>query len=97
MSFHATLRALRESAGLSRPELADKSGVSVAGLADLEQGRNQPRFGSVVKLAAALGLCVEAFVESAAKHRKSGRARGPSARKPLNRPARARIRKQNDK
>ena len=53
MSFHATLRALRESAGLSRPELADKSGVSMAGLADLEQGRNQPMFGSVVKLAAA--------------------------------------------
>jgi DNA-binding SARP family transcriptional activator len=51
------VRVHRHGAGLTQRDLAEKSGLSLAALRDLEQGRrSRPRSGSVAALAEALGL-----------------------------------------
>jgi len=56
-SFGTTLRALRQSAGFSQPDLAERSGLSVAAIRDLEQGRrSRPRARSLAQLGRALML-----------------------------------------
>jgi len=68
--FAARLRELRQEAGLSQQELADKAALSKWGIADLEQGRR-----------AALGVECTAFTvapkDEPAPRR--GRPRKPSA------------------
>lgn len=58
--FGPFLRSLRSRAGLTQRELADRSGVSLAAVRDLEQGRSRrPRRASIRGLAVALGLSGE--------------------------------------
>jgi DNA-binding SARP family transcriptional activator/DNA-binding XRE family transcriptional regulator len=53
----ASVREFRRAAGLTQRQLADRSGLSVATVRDLEQGRRRrPRPGSLDALAQALGL-----------------------------------------
>ena|ERR1017187_8075112 len=80
MAFNARLRELREAAGLSQAELAERAGLSKGGIADLEQDRNRPTWDSVQKLAAALGVSCEAFNEPAEsdEKRERGRPRKPA-------------------
>jgi tetratricopeptide (TPR) repeat protein/DNA-binding SARP family transcriptional activator/DNA-binding XRE family transcriptional regulator len=53
----AIVREFRRAAGLTQRQLADRSGLSVAAVRDLEQGRRyRPRPGSLDALARALGL-----------------------------------------
>jgi len=59
--FGERLRELRRAAGLSQPRLAKAAGVSVSAVRDFEQGRREPTFGTLVKLAAGLGLSLSAF------------------------------------
>lgn len=59
--FPARLRELREAAGLSQTDLAKRSGVPQATIGAYEVGRNAPTWGSVVKLAHALGVPTDAF------------------------------------
>jgi tetratricopeptide (TPR) repeat protein/transcriptional regulator with XRE-family HTH domain len=55
--FGARLRACRETAGLSQPELADRAGLSIRAISDMERGRTQwPYRASLTRLADALGL-----------------------------------------
>ena len=55
--FSALLRTLRTAAGLTQEALAERAGVSVRGVQDLERGQSQrPRRDTVALLAAALGL-----------------------------------------
>jgi tetratricopeptide (TPR) repeat protein/transcriptional regulator with XRE-family HTH domain len=55
--FGARLRACRESAGLSQAELADRSGLSIRAVRNMERGRTQwPYRASLSRLADALGL-----------------------------------------
>jgi transcriptional regulator with XRE-family HTH domain len=55
--FGDCLRRWRKAAGLSQSELADRAGLSVRGLNDLERGaRKTPRRETVLLLADALGL-----------------------------------------
>lgn len=55
--FRWLLRQYRLSAGLTQEELAEKAGVSIRGLSDLERGaRSMPRKATLERLAAALRL-----------------------------------------
>lgn len=55
--FGARLRRLREAAGLTQEELAEKAGLTARGISDLERGaRNRPYPHTVRSLAAALEL-----------------------------------------
>jgi len=63
MSFGRHLRALREGAGLSRPELSRKAGVPAGTLRNWEGDRGFPGLAACLRLAAALGVPVERFAE----------------------------------
>jgi transcriptional regulator with XRE-family HTH domain len=59
--FGKRLRELRNEAGLSQPALAEAAGVGLSTLRDFEQGRREPTLGTLVKLAAGLGVSLAAF------------------------------------
>src|SRR5258708_3832258 len=51
------VQQLRRNAGLTQRELADRAGMSVAGLRDVEQGRvKRPRVSTLRRIAEATGL-----------------------------------------
>lgn len=56
-----TLRAMREQAGLSQEELAAKAQVSRASIQNWEGNRTAPRRAESRRLAAALGVSVDAL------------------------------------
>jgi transcriptional regulator with XRE-family HTH domain len=60
-SFGERLKRLREGAGLSQRELAEKAGMHQFGVAKLEQGLREPSWATVQALAAALGVDCLAF------------------------------------
>src|SRR4051794_36042782 len=56
-SFGEWLRVHRRAAGMSQRDVAEKAGVSVAAVRDIEQGRTRrPHPRSVRKLAEAVGM-----------------------------------------
>ncbi|HXT37331.1 MAG TPA: TIR domain-containing protein, partial [Chloroflexota bacterium] len=60
MTFAALLRQYRQAVGLTQEELAERAGLSVRGVADLERGaRRAPHRETVRLLADALGLSPE--------------------------------------
>lgn len=59
--FPARLRSLREAAGLSAPQLAEKAGVSRQAVNYYEAGERAPTWDAVQALAAALGVPTDAF------------------------------------
>ena len=69
--FGARLRSCRQSAGLSQQELAERSGLSVRAISDLERGRTKfPYQDSLARLADALalaGLTRTEFIASASR------------------------------
>jgi transcriptional regulator with XRE-family HTH domain len=71
MSFGNNLQALREAAGLSQSELAEKSGISVKTIQNWEIDRNSPRMDALVRLAHALGTTLDMLVI----HRHKGQAK----------------------
>jgi DNA-binding XRE family transcriptional regulator len=79
--FGARLRACREVAGLSQEELAERSGLSLRTIGNLERGRTRPYRASVQQLAAGLNLRGQdrtAFV-AAARRRDRGVVPGAAA------------------
>jgi DNA-binding XRE family transcriptional regulator len=59
--FGDRLKTLREAAGLSQEALARAAGISTSAVAKLEQKRVEPSWPTVLELAKALGVGVEAF------------------------------------
>ena len=60
------LQELRKSTGLSQPQLAEKSGVSLSMIRDYEQGRrslNGIGIARALPLARALGVSIEDLIE----------------------------------
>lgn len=62
-SFGARLKAMREGKSLTQQQLADAAGFSREFISRLEKDRQEPSWGSVQKLASALGISCEAFNE----------------------------------
>jgi transcriptional regulator with XRE-family HTH domain len=60
--FGPILKRMREAAGLSQQQLADRAGMNLWGVAKLEQGKRDPAWLTVLDLAEALGVEVGAFV-----------------------------------
>src|SRR6185437_4146800 len=80
VAFGTLLRRHRRSAGLTQEEVAERAGVSVRAISDLERGvRHAPHKDTILLLAGALGLQVtdQAVFESAA-----GRLRAPGSLTP---------------
>jgi transcriptional regulator with XRE-family HTH domain/tetratricopeptide (TPR) repeat protein len=66
-SFGTQLRRHRQAAGLSQAELAERSGLSIRAISNLERGRTRwPYSGSVQRLAGAMALPPAAAAEFAA-------------------------------
>src|SRR6202012_4744682 len=64
------LREQRVAAGLTQEDLAERSGVSVRAIADLERGRTRKPYPSSVRsLVRALGLPEEAGTDLVARYR----------------------------
>jgi putative transcriptional regulator len=61
--FALRLKELRQAAGLTQRQLADKAGMALGGLNKLEQAVNKPSWETVLALAQALGVDCLAFAE----------------------------------
>ena len=59
MGISGKLKILREKAGLSQSELAEKAGVPLDSLQNWEQARNEPLPSSLRKIANALGCSLD--------------------------------------
>src|SRR2546429_6835010 len=82
--FGARLKEIREAAGLTQPQLADRAGMNRFGIAKLEQGVTKPAWETVLALASALGVSCEAFTSAPTERERPGRGRPakPSPREP---------------
>jgi len=79
-SFARELRALRQAAGLSQEALAERAGVSVRGVSDLERGLHPaPQRETIARLARALGLDAAGQRRLRDLARRSGAGRRPPA------------------
>ena len=59
--FAIRLKALRARAGMTQAQLAEDSGLSEGGIKQLESGRNEPSFETLLKLARALKVPLSDF------------------------------------
>jgi transcriptional regulator with XRE-family HTH domain len=75
--FPDRLRELREQAGLTQEQLAERVGVKRDAVARWESGRREPGWSSILALCKALGVECTAFAQSPTKRRpaKIGRPR----------------------
>ena len=84
--FGDLLRTLRLAAALSQEDLAERAGISLRGLSDLERGeRRRPRMDTVHRLAEALGLeegAKAAFVQSVVRTSTQPMAPAPAEQEP---------------
>ncbi len=62
-NFGPKLRALRERAGMSQDRLAELVGMSGNAIARIERAEREPGWGTVLKLANALGVTPDTFVK----------------------------------
>ena len=60
--FAANLRRARKAAGISQEELAESCEIHRTEVSLLERGGREPRLGTLIKLATALGTTPEALV-----------------------------------
>lgn len=89
--FASRLREMREQAGLTQPQLAEKVGVTTRQISRLETGAQKASWDTAMALAAALGVGVEAFAippQQEAPPRPRGRPRkGEDTPAPAEKPA----------
>jgi transcriptional regulator with XRE-family HTH domain len=74
-TFPARLRELRELAGLTGPQLAERAGTSKDSISKLERGDRAPSFRLAAALAAALAVSCDDLL------RPSGETAGKKSRK----------------
>ena len=59
---------LRERAKLSQAALAEQAGLPPALVAEIERGKHDPTWGDIRRIAAALGVSLEALSDLAESH-----------------------------
>ena len=74
-AFATRLRELRQAAGLTQKQLAEKSGLHQRSISHYEQGLVDPSLPAAQAIAAALGVTVLAFDEPAKPIRPARRGR----------------------
>jgi putative transcriptional regulator len=77
--FSGRLRELREASGLTQQELAGRAGLTREGVAQLETGRREPAWRTVVALCQALGVECGEFIKEPAPFPEHRRGRPPKA------------------
>jgi transcriptional regulator with XRE-family HTH domain len=86
--FGPRLRELREAAGWTQAQLAERAGLHAQGVVKLERGEREPAWSTLLALAAALGVSVAAFAEKpTTRYVIRGPGRPPKARAPAEAPA----------
>lgn len=66
-AFAKTLRSVRENAGLTQEQLAERADISVRFISFLETGRRQPSLSALAAVSRGLGISVSSlmvFVEN---------------------------------
>ena len=81
-AFGGRLKELREQAGLTQQQLADRAGLSLRGVSQWERGVREPGWGSVLALADALGVNCLAFQQAPAPRPEAGPGRPRKAEEP---------------
>ena len=71
MTFGERLKAIRVEKGLTQTGLAERAGLTLQGIGQLERGRREPSWGTVQAVARALGVSCQTF-EEAAKDEEAG-------------------------
>jgi transcriptional regulator with XRE-family HTH domain len=96
--FGGRLRELREAAGLTRQQLADKARVSADGISQWERGVREPSWSIVIALSEALGVDCRAFLKAPVDREpaRPGRPRKPKEGTQEVKPKRARGRPRKD-
>jgi transcriptional regulator with XRE-family HTH domain len=86
--FAARLRELREQAGLTQRELAERIDTTVRNISRLETGAQEATWPTVIALARVLGVSVDAFLRrpAAMPEPRRGRPRKASQGKAAPRP-----------
>ena len=79
--FGERLKAVREAAGLTQDQLAERAGLYKFSIAKLEQGVREPTWGTVQVLAKALGVDCTAFQIAVASQAEPPPAKKPKKRK----------------
>jgi transcriptional regulator with XRE-family HTH domain len=73
--FAGRLKELREAAGLTQPDLAGRAGLTKDGIAQLETGRREPAWRTVVAICQALGVEPGEFLKEPRARPATGRGR----------------------
>ena len=89
-AFAAKLKELREQAGLTQKQLAERAGVAQRTVSSLEQGLYEPVWSTALALAAALGVDCTAFTQEPADRPAPGRGRPAKAKEEPTAPKRKR-------
>jgi transcriptional regulator with XRE-family HTH domain len=77
-TFAERLQELREKAGLTQAQLAEKSGLPLGSIRNYEQGQREPYWNVLFKLAGALGVKADAFADCVSKDETAGKGKGES-------------------
>lgn len=96
--FAGRLRELREAAGLTQEQLADRAGVKRDAVARWEAGKREPGWSNILALASALGVDCRAFTDPpTTEHEpKVGRPTKPKLAQPAPQRSRGRPKKSGD-
>ena len=61
--FAENVRRLRRRAGISAEELADRAGIDRSHVGSIENGRVEPRLGTLIRLIGALGTTPDEILD----------------------------------
>ena len=79
--FGQRLAEVREAAGLTQAGLALKGGIPLGTIRELEQGRREPLFSNMQKLAAALNVSLDGWPAAALPDDQAPKRKGRRTRK----------------